>query len=151
MTDTTTNNRDRARDAMKGGDVQEWMRIQDEYQTAVLDAVRRGIDSFEARGGRKLSVLERAGVSTEVDRVCDYLEEMDAPDALILRFAEEWAESVAGDPLRTKFAVAYNIELDLTDGNPVGDGVLGSAMDESIERALPYAKRAAGWYRSTIG
>jgi hypothetical protein len=45
------------------------------------------------------------------------------------------------DPLRTKFAVAYNVELDPTDGNPVGDGVLGSALDEATERALPYARR----------
>lgn len=143
---TTENIQDQIRAAAQRGDFAEFSRLEDEYKEKVRAAVAQGIEDRNGNLG-PLTDLEREAVHTSVDRILDY-DERGLADPV--RFAAEWARLVAGDALMVKLELAYNLEMDLTDGHSVSGGILGSALDEVIDQLLPYAQRDGGWYSSAV-
>lgn len=141
---TTTNYRDQLQAAAKAGDFETFHRLTSERLSELRAAVDRGIEGRVV--GRELTPLEREAVHTAVDRLADVdLEEVP------LESVEAWARWIAEDAVKVKLELAYNLEMDLTNGDTVEGGVLGKALDRVIEELLPYAEKSGGWYLAAMG
>lgn len=127
--------------AAKAGDGEAFMRLEAEQEASRAEAIERGLRDST------LSTIERAGIKTLVGLLVDACEEVEMPEASVLRLCESWATMLAEDPIRAKIEVAYNLDADAAGGESAPGGILDRALDDVIATLIPYAERRGGWYK----
>ena len=157
-----------ARDAQDGDAFQaafdELHAAEEERDAVRRAAIDRGLEECAKRGesqgypDRTLNTLEREAITSYLMRLIEVLEEegrAELPDLGTeegrLHFVENYAGYLGESPLFAKLFAAYNIEMDVTDGLAIADGVVGRAVDRAIEDLLPYATAGGGgWYNQNV-
>lgn len=120
----------------------------------IAEAIDRGLDLYRRLSGEDdgLDTLGREAFIQFVDSIVRQLREAefeaDGKDR-----DEAFAEALAGyfgSALFAKLVAAYNLEMDVTNGLPLSNGILGRAVDHAIGDLLPYARRSIGWYSTVV-